>query len=157
MKNRKHSVDVLFMFILFAMFAILSVLIIYIGSGVYGRISANKQINEKTRTTVSYIVNKIRATDGEDVYIDVREDTAVLVLETQSGETIINNIIYEYDSKLMEMTLEAGDEFELKHGEILLDSDGVDFEKNGELLTITVRNENGKQECVNVFLGNSGR
>jgi len=63
-ERKKHSIDVLFMFVLFAVFAILSVLIIFIGSGVYSRITENKVINEQTRTTLSYIANKVRETDG---------------------------------------------------------------------------------------------
>ena len=148
MERKKHSIDVLFMFVLFAVFAILSVLIIFIGSGVYSRITENKVINEQTRTTLSYIANKVRETDGiENIYLTEKEGSQVLVLKAEYEDYAADTWIYEYDSKLMEMTVDSGDEFELRFGDVLLDTDGVEFyiDEEEKLLKVSIFDKNAKE------------
>ncbi len=155
MERKKHSIDVLFMFVLFAVFAILSVLIIFIGSGVYSRITENKVINEQTRTTLSYIANKVRETDGiENIYITEKEGSQVLVLKAEYEDYAADTWIYEYDSKLMEMTVDSGDEFELRFGDVLLDTDGVEFyiDEEEKLLKVSIFDKNAKESKVSIYL-----
>lgn len=155
MERKKHSIDVLFMFVLFAVFAILSVLIIFIGSGVYSRITENKEINEQTRTTLSYIANKVRETDGiENIYLTEKEGSQVLVLKAEYEDYAADTWIYEYDSKLMEMTVDSGDEFELRFGDILLDTDGVEFyiDEEEKLLKVSIFDKNAKESKVSIYL-----
>ncbi|MFG6327490.1 MAG: DUF4860 domain-containing protein [Lachnospiraceae bacterium] len=155
MERKKHSIDVLFMFVLFAVFAILSVLIIFIGSGVYSRITENKVINEQTRTTLSYIANKVRETDGiENIYLTEKEGSQVLVLKAEYEDYAADTWIYEYDSKLMEMTVDSGDEFELRFGDVLLDTDGVEFyiDEEEKLLKVSIFDKNAKESKVSIYL-----
>jgi len=154
-ERKKHSIDVLFMFVLFAVFAILSVLIIFIGSGVYSRITENKVINEQTRTTLSYIANKVRETDGiENIYLTEKEGSQVLVLKAEYEDYAADTWIYEYDSKLMEMTVDSGDEFELRFGDVLLDTDGVEFyiDEEEKLLKVSIFDKNAKESKVSIYL-----
>lgn len=160
MERKKHSIDVLFMFLLFAIFAILSVLIIFIGSGVYSRITENKEINEQTRTTLSYITNKVRETDGSNnVYLMEKDGRRVLVLRHEYEDYSIDTWIYEYNSKLMEMTVDSGNEFELKFGDVLLDANGVEFyiDEEKHVLNVSVFDKNEKESKVSIYLGNSVR
>lgn len=155
MERKKHSIDVLFMFVLFAVFAILSVLIIFIGSGVYSRITENKVINEQTRTTLSYIANKVRETDGiENIYLTEKEGSQVLVLKAEYEDYAADTWIYEYDSKLMEMTVDSGDEFELRFGDVLLDTDGAEFyiDEEEKLLKVSIFDKNAKESKVSIYL-----
>lgn len=142
------------MFILFAVFAVLSVMIIYIGSGVYGGISENKSANEQKRTTLSYIVNKVRDTGGS---ISIRETDGipVLALQDNTGDVTVETLIYEYDGRLMEMRIMAGDEFDLKFGSTLLKTDGIVFEldKERKLLSVTVKDSEDGDSSVSVYLG----
>lgn len=158
MERKKHSIDVLFMFVLFAIFAILSVLIIVIGSGVYSRITENKEINEQTRTTLSYITNKVRQTDG-DVYLMEKDGNQVLVLRHTYEDYSAETWVYEYNSKLMEMTVDSGDEFELKFGDVLLNTNGVEFyiDEERQLLNVKVFDKNAKESKVSIYLGNGIR
>lgn len=158
MERKKHSIDVMFVFVLFAVFAILSVLIIFIGSGVYGRISENKEINGQTRTILSYIANKVRETDGRDnVFIMEKDGEQVLVLRHEYDDYSLDTWVYEYDSKLMEMTVDSGDEFELKYGDVLLDTEGVEFgiDEDNQLLNVSVFDKNDKESKMSIYLGNN--
>ena len=160
MKRKKHSIDVLFMFVLLAIFAILSVLIIFIGSGVYSRITGNKEINEQTRTILSYITNKVRETDGiKNVQIIEREGSQVLVLKKEYDDYSSDTWVYEYNSKLMETTVDSGDEFELKYGDVLLDTNGVKFyiDEGKNVLNVTIYDKNAKESSVSIYLENNIR
>lgn len=155
MGKKRHSIDVLFMFVLFVIFAVLSVLIIYIGSGVYDRISENKEINEQVRTTMSYIANKVRETGGKDnVSIKQINGQDVLVLTSESDGFTHDTLVYEYNGKLMEMSVETGYEFDLKFGDELLDTDGVEFSIDEEqrILNISVADKKGKEKKLELFI-----
>ena len=60
MKKKAHSIDMLFMLILFSVFAVMSVLLILIGSNVYGKIADNQEVNGNSRKILSYVTNKDR-------------------------------------------------------------------------------------------------
>lgn len=156
MGKKRHSVDVLFMFVLFAVFAVLSVLIIYIGSGVYDRIAENKQANEQTRTTLSYIANKVRETGGgENVYIKETDGIPVLVLKSNIDGEPVETLIYEYDGRLMEMRVSEGDMFELQFGSTILKTGGIAFEIDDakELLSVSVKEKGGSGNDISIYLG----
>ena len=53
MKKKSHSISVLFMLVLFTVFAILSVLLIIIGSKVYGNIVDSQEKNGNGRNSCS--------------------------------------------------------------------------------------------------------
>ncbi len=155
MKKKKHSIDILFMFILFAVFAVLSVLIIYIGSGVYYKISEDKEINEQSRTTLSYVVNKVRSVGNEDdVYVRENNGRDVLVIKGNSYGNDVETLIYEYDNNLMEMMVSEGDTFDLQFGDVLVKIDNVSFEidKEKSLLTVLLTDNLGNNSEVSVYL-----
>ena len=52
MKKKSHSISVLFMLVLFTVFAILSVLLIIIGSKVYGNIVDSQEKNGNGRNVL---------------------------------------------------------------------------------------------------------
>ena len=61
MKKKAHSIDMLFMLVLFSVFAVMSVLLILIGSNVYGNIVDSQEVNGSNRNVLSYVTNKVRA------------------------------------------------------------------------------------------------
>lgn len=155
MGKKKHSVDVLFMFILFTVFAVLSVMIIYIGSGVYNRISENKEINEQKRTTLSYMANKVReAGKRENVSVTESDGVSVLTVKSEENGEVIETLIYQYDGRLMEMRVREGDKFDLQFGDTLLKTEGVEFSMDSEkgLLNIRVSDNNKNSSEVSVYL-----
>lgn len=159
MKKKQHSTDVLFMFILFAMFAILSVLIIYIGQGVYDRISENKESNSQTRTTISYVMNKVRETGiNGNVEIVINNGIDMLALKDDTSDVKGVTYIYEYAGKLMEMKLLEGDKQKPEFGDVLLEVDDITFriDEQSELLTVTVTDKNRKKTSVSCYLLNNG-
>ena len=64
-KQDKHIVDVLFVIGLFCIFALSSFFLISIGANIYRKTVAHMDENFNTRTSLSYVVEKIRQADSE--------------------------------------------------------------------------------------------
>ncbi len=120
MKRKAHSIDIIFMLVLFSIFAIMSVMLILIGSNVYGKIAKTQETNGNNRTVLSYITNKVRTCQSEDgVYIEEKDGKKVLVIETIDGDDAYEMLIYEVNGKLREATIASGDEYTLDFGDVL--------------------------------------
>lgn len=155
MKRKSHSVDIIFMLVLFSIFAIMSVLLILIGSNVYGKIMTSQEISGNNRNMLAYITNKVRACQVENgVYIEEKDGTQVLVICSSHGEDNYETLIYEDNGKIKEATIEAGDDYTLDFGDVL--AEVSDFEISLDIATgvlnVTVETD-GERRQVNVYAG----
>ena len=84
-KIKSHAMEIVFPFLLFGLFAVMSLFLVLIGSDIYTKIVKNADNNSKIRTSVSYLANKIRAYDSEEyeVYADSLSGVEVLVFEEE--------------------------------------------------------------------------
>ncbi len=159
MGKKKHSIDIIFMFVLFTIFAILSVLIIVIGSGVYEKISNNKALNEQSRTTLSYVVNKVRGAENEYcIHIDEAEGREVLVIDEEIEGIKMSTLLFVNNGKLKEATIMTGDEYTLDFGDIVIDVNDFYFEIDEEdnLLTVGIIDKEGYESKTSIYLKKVG-
>lgn len=155
MKKKAHSVDVLFMLVLFSVFAVMSVLLILIGSNVYGKIIETQEINGNNRMVLSYITNKIRACQSDNgIFIEEKDGTEVLVITTGTEEDLYETLIFEEDGRLKEATIEAGDDYNLGFGDILteLSDFSVEYDNTTGIIKITIETQ-GESSSVSVYTG----
>lgn len=151
MKKKPHSISVLFMLVLFTVFAVLSVLLIIVGSKVYGNIVDSQETNGNGRNILSYVTNKVRScqTLGK-VYIEEKEGVPVLVIEDKELETLI----FFHEGKLKEATISAGDDYNLHFGDIIAEVNDFTFKinKDTNMLKLTVDIDN-KVKYIEVYVG----
>lgn len=155
MKKKTHSVDVLFMLILFSVFAVMSVLLILIGSNVYGNITNTQERNSNTRNILSYVTNKIRTSQVENgVYIEEKDGTPVLVIEDSYDDNGFKTLIFEKNGKLKEATVIKNNEYNLEFGDVLSEIDmfNVDIDKEKNIVTLTVAYD-GIEKTADIFVG----
>lgn len=155
MKRKAHSIDVIFMLVLFSIFAIMSVLLILIGSNVYGKILSSQEVSGNNRNMLAYITNKVRACQMEDgVFIEEKDGTQVLVILSADGEVVYETLIYEDNGKLKEATIEAGDEYTLDFGDVLAEVSDfrIKFDIATGVLNIMVETD-GEKRDVDVYAG----
>lgn len=123
MKKYGHSVEALFPFVIFVLFAALSMLLVYIGSDIYSSILVRADRNAEIRTTLSYVANKVRTHDVEDaIAVRVVNGTEILVLTEEVDGVEYENLIYWYDGMVCETFVKAENEFELSYGETLVEA-----------------------------------
>lgn len=156
MKKKAHSIDIIFMLVLFSVFAIMSVLLILIGSNVYGKIATSQEINGNNRTVLSYITNKVRACQVEDgVYLEEKDGTKVLVIVSLEGEEAYETLIFENNGRIKEATIVSGDDYNLEFGDVLTEVSEFSMELNAVtgVLKLTVGTKD-ETSSVDVYTGN---
>lgn len=155
MKKKAHSIDMLFMLILFSVFAVMSVLLILMGSNVYGRITDTQEVNSNSRNILSYVTNKVRTSQIKDgVCIEEKDGTPVLVIVNSDDEYAYETLIFEKDGKLKEATILPGFEYNLEFGDILAEVSefGFDIDRDADILTLTVDCD-GTEKTVDIYIG----
>lgn len=155
MKRQSHSIEVIFVFLLFAVFAILSMLLIFIGSDNYNSILHAQDRNMDTRTAISYISNKIRANDRKDA-VEIREINGidVLALKYEKNGEQFENLIYCYENAIREALTYPGLEFDLSYGEKLLEADSlmITYQPEQKIVSFTVTGLDGSKKNMIISL-----
>lgn len=150
MKKKNHSIEFVFVLILFSLFIVMCVILINFGSSVYKNISDSQELNNEKRTTLSYVVNKIRSSSLEMVSIDEKNGTKVLVIDNEGTSSEYQTIIFCNDGYLKEATIMKGDEYTLDFGSNLLKIDGFDIEIAGNLVTFKLTDKYNDEYTVSV-------
>ncbi len=104
-KQQPHIIDVIFVLALFGAFAISAVMLIIIGSGIYRGTISNMQDNFETRTSSSYICEKVRQGEKTDIRTIEGED-AIAIYKTY-GERDFVTYLYHRDGYLCELFTSA--------------------------------------------------
>lgn len=155
MKKKAHSIDMLFMLVLFSVFAIMSVLLIIIGSDVYGKIVDSQEMNSDNRNILSYVTNKVRTSQAENgVYIEEKDGTPVLVIKNSEDEYDFSTLIFFTNGQLKEATISNGDEYNLDFGDILAEVSDFTFgiDEESGVLELSVANGDSEKN-IDVYIG----
>ena len=151
MKKKPHSINVLFMLVLFTIFAIMSVMLIIIGANVYSKIVDSQEENGNARNILSYVTNKVRTNTGEKgIVIDEKDGIPVLVIENETQKTLI----FYTEGKLKEATISSGDDYNLHFGDVICELDDFSFEldRNTNMLKLSV-DIGEKNKFVEIYVG----
>ena len=126
LEKRKHTIDVLFVITLFAVFAISLVMLTGTGAGVYERVVKDMDENYSSRTSFSYIYNKVHASDElGNVSVGTYQGADALIISEEIDNITYCTYLYEYEGKLKELFTRYGQEFDLKYGTDILDIDSL--------------------------------
>lgn len=119
------------MLMLFAAFAILSLLQVLYGARVYRRIVSRMDDGYALRASLSYVVNKLHAHDGAgEAEIEHPDGLPVLCLWDAAEENVI--CIYFFDGALMEQYLSVETVFLPGAGQVITElADFTFFEEEG--------------------------
>lgn len=154
MKTRKHYVDIIFIVVLVAMFALSSVTLALLGVKVYK--TASTDTSSQTLSTASlYFAQKIRQCDNGD---SVRTATLsgkvpALVVSSTAGGKNLETWVYVHDGNLKEVTVTKGNKVNPSFGQDVMSLKSVDFEiVDDELLQITMTVKGNKSSTMNLDL-----
>ena len=92
-----HKLDSLFILLIFSVFAVVSLLLVTIGAGMYQRVVERMGINEEVRSSLSYVVNKVRANDEAGALsLKTYGGVPVLCMKQSGEDSGLTNYIYFY-------------------------------------------------------------
>ena len=142
--RRGNRMNVLFTSLLFLVFILCALFTVLIGSRVYENITERSNRNFTGTTALSYIANKVRQGDRENM-AEVREieGTPVLVLGQEVNGTRYETWIYYRDGSVMELFSNPESGLTLKDGLQTLECDGLELSMEDRLLTVKTLGEGG--------------
>lgn len=153
-EKQPHIVDVIFVLTLFGLFALSALAIILAGSRIYQNTVDNMQTNYETRTTTSYIGEKIRQGISASCITVSGQD--VIVIKSVMADTDYNTYLYTHEGYLRELLISADTEFTTKlfpAGQKITEVKAISVaEKDDNILEINIHQKDG---IINSMLINS--
>lgn len=153
--KQNHSIDILFALGLFGTYAILSVLLLLVGSNIYTGIIETSEGNTQVRISLSYIVNKIHNHDQEDtVFLEVRNGVTLLIMEETYDGEVYQNIIYFHEGAIKEALVNKNSTFDFSFGDKIIEVEKFEMEEKlvEGLLYFNVTDKNGSSQSMRVDL-----
>ena len=157
MKNKieqHHTIDFVFALLFFCLFAMCSLVVIFIGSQVYSSTVNTLEQNYTQYTVIDYIQEKVRhnLAEGQIEVQDFNQYQVLCIHETYQ-QTPYTTYIYCNQGALKELFISDDQTFDKERGEIIMEIDHVSFQLQEMMLTITVENQQQIQKTELAIIG----
>lgn len=141
-QHNRQTMNLLFTMLLFLVFVLSALFTVLIGGKVYENINSRVEENYSGQVVLNYVANKVRQNDKADS-IAVRdiEGTAVLELAQEINGISYVTWIYYMDGSVRELFTNAGSGLGLEDGLEIIDSQGLTFRREGDILEVQVADQ----------------
>lgn len=146
----RSNISSLFIFLLVGLFALLSLLSVLIGVGVYRNVVENVAANEQIRTSLSYVANKVRAADRVGA-IEVAEWNGLetlLLREEYDGSPYETRIycLQQEDGRngLYEQFVHEGDIWDVANGQYIMEIQELSFSQEDDKVYMELKTAQGE-------------
>lgn len=136
--KEKHSIQNILVFLIFSIFAILSLVLVAVGIKFYTNISNRVEANSGIRTTISYLENKIRSNDYDGGIDVVNVNGKDVLLLSNEGNAEFKTAIYVDDGKLKEYLTKDND-IQLGYGDTIANVDSMMVDKTPDNINIRLK------------------
>ena len=145
--EKKHTVDILFVISLFAVFALSVLMLTGTGARVYERIVNNMELNYNQRTSFSYLVNKIHQSDSEGrVDIGSFSGKDAIVITEEIDNVNYCTYLYYYDGSLKELFIRESQEMNPEYGTNIMELEDFKLTKYSNSLYQCTFSSKGNNE-----------
>lgn len=146
MKERKHSIERMFILVTFLVYAMALLLLASLGASVYRNVTFRMQQHQIQRTAESYLREKIRQHDRKDaIQIGEAEGQQALQISEQIGEKEYVTYIYTDKGMLKEIFISEEKEPRIQNGTGLLELEGLILEEEGDgYLNVSLQMDGGQ-------------
>ncbi len=150
-RNRnKHVIDLVFPIALFFVFVVSALMVVMLAANVYGNNTDALQVNDESRTALSYVSEKVRQSDagGGMKIIDI-EGTQCLSLPAEYGGNDYVTYIYKYGGALKELFVRNDAPISLKSGTDIAEISDMSMEEEEKgLYRFTIIDSEGKASSL---------
>lgn len=155
--KHSHTISQAFVFLLLAVFAVMSTLMVLFSAQLYRGIVARTEQAGENRVLTSYLVNVTRGNDAAGaVHTDQRGGVDVLVFDWRDGESHYETLVYQYDGYLRELFADAKQPFDPEYGDEICPARAFTPEIRDGLLQMTVTDANGEESVIHMALRSGG-
>lgn len=132
-KHKKHSIDVVFVLLLFCAFAASALLTLLFGALSYSKVTDAMDKNYKERIYVGYISEKMRHCESaQSIQKGEIGGCDALLLPQKVDEEEYITYIYYYDGSIRELFTQADSELGPEAGETIIEAAGFRTEYAGD-------------------------
>ncbi len=157
-QENNHIIDILFTLALFCVFAASALFVVLIGANVYK--STVKQMNDNysTRTSLSYVTEKIRQNDtAGSVSIGELDGVQALILTQQYDDLHLKTYIYEDNGVLKELFIHDDQKPVKEAGQSIMEVNSFHMEQMSDtLFHFTSTNTDGKETEIYISPKSTG-
>lgn len=154
--KRHHSIDFVFVLLLFSLFVMGSLALISIGSRVYSSTVDTLEQNYTQYTILDYIQQKVRQNlSVNQIEIQTLDRQTVLCIHEIYQDVPYTTYIYHDQNALKELLIDDKQSFDKDRGETIMEVDAVSFDISQNILTITVENNQEKRQTSLALIGGS--
>ena len=126
-------------FLCVAIFALMALLTVVLGAGVYRSVVGRAEVNHEARTAMAYITGKLRANTGSTTLEKTEVGNDMLVLSEEIGGADYETRIYAHEGALYEVFAAADIDFAPEEGQPIAALDGFSVQMEENALRLTVR------------------
>lgn len=142
------------MMTLFALFAVLSLLLVLYGARVYERVVARMDDGYAMRASLNYVANKLHASDnGKDVRLAELGGIDTLVMPSDESYLVC---VYFSDGKLMEQYVLDEDAFLPELGTVIEELSSFEIEPVEKGFRLTATTSEGSRRTLTVLMRTGG-
>ena len=154
--KRHHSIDFVFVLLVFSLFVMGSLALISIGSRVYSSTVDTLEQNYTQYTILDYIQQKVRQNlSVNQIEIQTFDHQTVLCIHEIYQDVPYTTYIYHDQNALKELLIDDKQSFDKDRGETIMEVDAVSFDISQNILTITVENNQEKRQTSLALIGGS--
>lgn len=151
--KHSHTISQAFVFLLLALFAVLSTIMVLFSAQLYRDCVAQTEASSQRRVLTSYLVNVVRGNDMADsVYTQNRDGTPVLVFDWKDGGDHYETLVYQHEGSLCELFQEANQPFDPGYGEEICPAQAFTPAIRDGLLEMDLTDANGQQSVIHLAL-----
>ena len=153
-RTRSSSIDIFFILVLLALFAITSFAILMIGAKQFHTTTNRMSENYETRTTATYLVEKFHQHDaaGSVSIVDI-QGTPAISLTKKENEMLYTTYIYAYDGYLKECTVSEGTPVTVFSGQNIIETAALSIKSfGGNLYCFTLTDTYGNSCPIYISL-----
>lgn len=134
-----HSIDSLFVLLLFGLFIIMAMLVTAYGATAYKNSAKQSDKRFNTQTCINYVTAKVRANNekGKISVTDLDSVNALCITDSFGGQEY-NTYIYQYEGKVRELFINSAASIDLGAGSELTDAENLTFLQENGLLECTL-------------------
>lgn len=150
--SQKHSIENVFVLVLFAIFAMTIVAVLALGANQYKSLVERDNNSYNQRIITSYVSAQIRGYDRTDAVKvggfsspDVEDEVDTLHLFDEVDGIRYDLRIYYYKGKIYELFASEEADMKPEDGVAVMDAKGLSFEKKGSLIRIQSQDSEGRK------------
>lgn len=146
-KKTIHTLDFFFILSLLGTFVTTAALVIVIGAVIYQSSVSSMQSDNRVRTALSYVTEKIRQNDhSQGIEIRETDGRTLLLLHNTYRDSDYITYIYALEGSLRELTVRASDSLDYEAGQIITEISDFSISEAGRGLFAIHTSEDGGKE-----------